>query len=165
MKYLQVISHQLEQEKNMSRLTVMVVLMLLLGACSWMRPKPAQPAPPKPTVPAVIVLREPAPASANLPLYFGEADQVYLALDNSQYGTFNSIPGLHRFIISARGSANFELEVNIQPDTITCIKAYADPARTAESPPVNFTNIFRAEVVPCPPGNVPVGYKRVGTNS
>lgn len=155
-------------EKHMPRLTVMIVSMLLLGACSWMRPRPAPPPLPQATVPAVIVFREPAPNSATVPLYFGEADQVYLALNNKQYGTLNSIAGWHHFVISAKGSANFEMDINIQADTITCIRAYADPAndsKAADPSPINFSNIFRAEVVPCPPNNIPVGYKRVGTNS
>lgn len=152
----------------MPRMTAMILPTLFLGACSWMHPKPAAPPLPPPTVPAVIVFREPAPNSATVPLYFGEADQVYLALDNNQYGTLNSVAGWHRFVISAKGGANFELEINIQADTITCIRAYADPAsdiKAGESSPTTFTSIFRAEIVACPPNNTPVGYKRIGTNS
>lgn len=152
----------------MSRMTAMILPTLLLGACSWMHPKPASPPLPQATVPAVIVFREPASNSATVPLYFGEGDQVYLALDNGQYGTLNSTVGWHHFVISAKGGANFEMDINIQADTITCIRAYADPAnnsKAAEPASITFTNIFKAETVPCPPNNTPVGYKRIGTNS
>lgn len=152
----------------MSRMTAMILPTLLLGACSWIHPRPA-PAPlPQATVPGVVVFREPSPNSATVPLYFGEANQVYLQLDNNQYGSLNSTVGWHRFVVSAKGGANFEMDIDIQADTITCIRAYADPAidRTATEPsPTTFTNIFRAEMVPCPPNNTPVGYKRIGTNS
>lgn len=151
----------------MPRLTIMIVSILLLSACSWMKRKPVEPELPKATVPGVVVIRESTPNSVGVPMSFGEADQVYLELDNNQYGSWNSIPGLHRFIISAKGSANFEMELNIQPNTIVCIKAYANPAydmKTADPAPTKFMNIFLAEVIACPPNNIPPGYKRIGTN-
>ena len=151
----------------MPRLTVIIISILLLSACSWMSRKPVEPPLPKATVPGIVVIRESTPNSVAIPMAFGEADRVYLELDNNQYGSWNSIPGPHRFVISAKGSANFEMDVNIEPNTIICIKAYANPAydmKAADPAPTKFINIFRADIVPCPPNNIPAGYKRIGTN-
>lgn len=112
----------------------------------------------------VLVYREPAFNSGLVALHFGEGRNVYLALRNGQYGVVQVAAGLRHLTVGATGTKDYHLEVQLAPDTTTCVRAYPDPANVAKViVPIlmNLTNAFKMEIVECPSEEFLAEFERV----
>lgn len=138
----------------------LLLSLTLLSACSPTVTRPELGRNDEPST--VVVYRETAFNSGLTAMHFGEGEMRYMLLENNEYATVEMSPGDHQFLVGTIASGDFEFPVSLVAGTTTCIKAYANPANYAKILlPVlfNLTALFKAEVVACPPGNIPEGYE------
>lgn len=138
----------------------LLLSLTLLSACSSTLTRPDLGGNDEPST--VVVYRETAFNSGLSAMHFGEGETRYVLLENNEYASVEMSPGDHQFVVGATASGDFEFPVSLVAGTTTCIKAYANPANYAKILlPVlfNLTALFKAEVVTCPPGNIPEGYE------
>jgi len=112
----------------------------------------------------VVIYREPAFNSAAGSAYFGEGEKTYVALNNSEYTEIKFPIGSHIFHVTAQAGDPFRFGVELKSQTSTCIKVYANPANYAKTLiPIlfHFTNIFKADVVPCPDDKFLKDYSKI----
>ena len=131
---------------------ITLIYMALVGCQSFPIVKPEIPS--AANTATILIYREPAFNAGGGSLYFGDGEKTYASLSNKEYAEIIISAGHHTFHVTAQASKPFQFDVELKPDTSTCIKAYADPANYVKALTfpflMNFTNIFRADMVSCP---------------
>lgn len=147
------------------KLIVMTIAMTLTGCAA---PQVVQPVVADGEASAtVLVYREPSFNSGLVALHFGADGQVYLALRNGQYGQVQVTAGARRLSVGGTGTQNFYLDADLATDSMTCIRAFPDPANIAKvAVPLlmNLTNAFKMEVVECPDEESLADFERVSAD-
>ncbi|MHB8624487.1 MAG: hypothetical protein ACYC9J_14070 [Sulfuricaulis sp.] len=135
-------------------LTLSLFLYISLAGCASV-PIVKPEIPPNANAATILIYHEPASTynDHGISAYFGEGEKNYASLYRSEYAEIRVAAGLHKFNVFKRGSPSSEFDVDVKPNTQTCIKVYEDPAKLVEAaiPIVSaLTRFFKAEVVSCP---------------
>jgi hypothetical protein len=105
------------------------------------------------SVATVVVIKEKAERPGEGGFYFGENKQNYAVLKAAGVKEIQVAAGAHVFEVWSTGSPTFELPVNLEPNSRTCIRVYPNDANYVGKFIVpllrNATSTFKAEVVPC----------------
>jgi hypothetical protein len=101
----------------------------------------------------IVIIKDKGDRVAESGFWFGENDKKYAVIHKPESKEFKVKPGSHIFEVWSTGSLVYKIAVYLEPNSRTCIRAYADDAHYIGSKilPIllNTTYAYTAKVEKC----------------